>query len=1319
MQQIPSTQTGSWQKPGFRRTSISLLHQLLAGVAAIALLSLAILACAAPAQAFQTLCTAGSGKAQCLDPQNIAVDTASGRLYVADSKNNRVNVFNATSGAFEEAYGWGVKSGDKEFQACKASCQTGIQGTGPGQFVRPHGIAVDNDPSSPSFHAVYVSDLENRVQKFAIEPSGPKFVFSIGGGVDGTTGGDVCTAASGDTCGVGRSGTGEGEFSSSEISLGVGPTGLLYALDNTSTPQSRLQLFTDTGSPAAPQELLYSGRATGLAVDSSGDFWAIGANGFETPIYKYETGSAIPLVEVIEEGNISAIAVDPSSDHLFAVNLRFPPSHFSIVEYASDGAPLRRFGYGAFERVPEGTGVFHSAAGDIYASEAANPVESPENSRVLHLDFPPPGPLVFPEPCKANPLGNTTATLRAEVNPEGKASGYHFEYVSEEAFQHDVGELGAGHGFDHATRVPASAGDDTVLAADIELHEASAEVALAPSTKYRCRVVATNADGSATGQEGSFESLAPLEVGATWSSGVGLEAATLNATVNPLGIPTTGFFEYVDEETYEQDVAELGADHGFDHALKAPDVEQGEEPIEFGAGEEFKAGSAQVVGLQPGTTYRFRIRATDGYFPQGFAGPTATLRTHQIGEGVLPDARAYELVSPDLKNGAEVGIPGAAGGLSNTGQVVKIQAGAGSGEAVTYTSWTSFGDAESAPIASQYLSKRTPLGWQTENASPFGFGRNALNAPYRGFGPELEGGGFVVDEPPLTPEAQEGFQNLYLRDSQSGAIQALTSEKPDFTPSSEAQGLNEFCSAYAGASADASRAFFAANGAMAGAPAGTGFSLYEWSAAEGLKPLSVLPGETPAPPQLKTSFGAPDGRCSMDQRIVARAVSEDGKLAFWSYGGEYENAKGEEVKKPLFVRIDGKETVELDAREPGSLKAKGPSGEGTFWAATPDGSHAFFSAPGRLTALAGAAGQLYRFDTANKSLTDITPGAVAPELLGVIGAGKDGSELYFVARAALTGEAQGPGGQKAEAGVNNLYLWHEGEGLRFIARLSGADERDWSSAPETLGARVAPGGDLAFMTTETEALSGYDNTVAEGAHCRVPADENRDNRLEGDPRCAEAYLYDAQGKTLTCASCNPTGARPAGPAAWPGWSNPFEGPRYLSEDGSRLFFESFDALSGADQNGRRDVYEFARKGAGGCSEQSPTFNSSSNGCLSLISSGTSNRPSYFIDASSLGRDVFFTTRSRLVGWDSNDNYDVYDAREGGGFAEPPPIPRICEAEACKAPVSPAPSGGPSPGSAAFQGTGNPVQKAKAKKKHKAKKRHHKARRRHHERKAGR
>jgi hypothetical protein len=55
-----------------------------------------------------------------------------------------------------------------------------------------------------------------------------------------------------------------------------------------------------------------------------------------------------------------------------------------------------------------------------------------------------------------------------------------------------------------------------------------------------------------------------------------------------------------------------------------------------------------------------------------------------------------------------------------------------------------------------------------------------------------------------------------------------------------------------------------------------------------------------------------------------------------------------------------------------------------------------------------------------------------------------------------------------------------------------------------------------------------------------------------------------------------------------------------------------------------------------------------------------------------GKNVFFTTRDRLVATDKDQLMDLYDAREGGGFpgeSDMPPLP--CQGEGCQ-PASPAP-----------------------------------------------
>jgi hypothetical protein len=145
----------------------------------------------------------------------------------------------------------------------------------------------------------------------------------------------------------------------------------------------------------------------------------------------------------------------------------------------------------------------------------------------------------------------------------------------------------------------------------------------------------------------------------------------------------------------------------------------------------------------------------------------------------------------------------------------------------------------------------------------------------------------------------------------------------------------------------------------------------------------------------------------------------------------------------------------------------------------------------------------------------------------------------------------------------------------------------------------------------------------------------------------------------------------------------------LSEDGKRIFFLAADALVHRDTNGVQDVYEWELPGAGGCTQESPAFRKQSGGCIYLISSGESPAGSEFWEASPDGRDVFFTTESSLLPQDPG-HVDVYDARAGGGFAQPAALPN-CEGESCQ-------SAGPPPvdqtlSSASFKGAGDLKPKA--------------------------
>jgi hypothetical protein len=104
-----------------------------------------------------------------------------------------------------------------------------------------------------------------------------------------------------------------------------------------------------------------------------------------------------------------------------------------------------------------------------------------------------------------------------------------------------------------------------------------------------------------------------------------------------------------------------------------------------------------------------------------------------------------------------------------------------------------------------------------------------------------------------------------------------------------------------------------------------------------------------------------------------------------------------------------------------------------------------------------------------------------------------------------------------------------------------------------------------------------------------------------------------------------------------------------------VFFETAAALVSRDVNGKTDVYEWQ------------------NGRAALISSGSGSYASSFLDASADGQDVFFATRDRLVSTDRDDVVDAYDARVGGGFADPGEDGRqACSGDGCQGELTPEP-----------------------------------------------
>jgi DNA-binding beta-propeller fold protein YncE len=911
----------------------------------------------------------------------------------------------------------------------------------------------------------------------------------------------------------------------------------------------------------------------------------------------------------------------------------------------------------------------------------------------------------------------TEATLNGEVNPdELQVTECFFEYGKTTAYgqtaecEPDAAALGEG-------------ASSVATHADL--------TGLTPGATYHYRLVAANPNGP-NKESGDQEFFTGASIDATFATAVSSTSATLATELNPHGLATTYHFEY-DAVEY----TEGGGPHGTSTPTGSA-----------GAGTTDVTRTAQISGLQPETIYHFRLVATNSLGT--VEGPDHTFTTQPPSTSqLLPDARAWELVSPPDKHGSSLESAPREGG--------DIQAAA-EGGAIAYFAKapiTAEPPANRSPSTSQVLSTRTAAGWQTEeiatpNEHPVGLHGGFLSE-YQLFSLDLS---LAAVEPvgatPLVPQATE--RTPYLRQPDGTYLPLLVGcpappascpeiveENADVPPGSSFGGLEgrsetfEYRSGveFVAASPDLRHVLLTAPQALTPGFA-PGYSLelqrqnlYEWSAGA-LRLVSQIPAEPDAltcaaaePSCLPASETGSTANVGATDENVRGAVSADGDRVVF------------ETQQPsthLFLRdLQRHETLWLDAAQLGPRNR--PGGNPLFSYATSDGSAVFFTDSARLTAgstAAEGAPDLYMCSVVEDAdhlacdlhdLSAPSAGTEPADVLGTpIGAAADGSSVYFVANGALVpGASPGDCGNEAipadgsPTATCNIYRYDTATAARnLVASISGADGGDWgANGPSTgrdlshLTARVSPDGRwLAFMSRRP--LTGYDN---------------RDAR--SGVRDEEVFLYDSQTERLVCASCNPTGARPSGAfdpsegaigplvdrnGAWggtwlaaslPGWTKVDDAhalyqPRYLSDSG-RLFFNAADALAPNDSNGTVDVYQYEPPvGAGQppsdtCNTASPGYSPASAGCIDLISSGTSREESAFMDASETGDDAFFLTSAQLTPRDFDTALDLYDARVGGG--EPQPVsPVECSGDACQQPA--VPPNDATPGSLTFNGPGN-------------------------------
>jgi hypothetical protein len=375
------------------------------------------------------------------------------------------------------------------------------------------------------------------------------------------------------------------------------------------------------------------------------------------------------------------------------------------------------------------------------------------------------------------------------------------------------------------------------------------------------------------------------------------------------------------------------------------------------------------------------------------------------------------------------------------------------------------------------------------------------------------------------------------------------------------------------------------------------------------------------------------GNVTPTEDAYFQGVSADGSVVLFGIG-----AFG---AGPLYARVSNSQTLEV------ANPATAPGGPITPAGASADGGRAFYV----------QAGDLFSFDTATATTTPVaSTGDARP--VNIVA---DGSRAYFVSETEIGGEGV--------AGQPNLYLWTApSDSTSFVATVDPSDVSGepcltcWTNGPAVFRMSFVNG-----PGTDTSRPTPDGGVLVFVSHAKLTPYEN-----EGH---AEIYRYEAATGDLSCVSCNST-EPPTGDARLQTF-NPFfpVGPPYayldvenLTVDGSEVFFETPEALVPRDTDGVVDVYEW-REGA-----------------VSLISSGRSPSDNFLYGVTPNGSDVIFATNDPLLPRDhTGGSGSIYDARVGGGFAEP--VTPVCRADACQGQPAQPQTLGPPP-STTFAGKGN-------------------------------
>jgi hypothetical protein len=652
-----------------------------------------------------------------------------------------------------------------------------------------------------------------------------------------------------------------------------------------------------------------------------------------------------------------------------------------------------------------------------------------------------------------------------------------------------------------------------------------------------------------------------------------------------------------------------------------------------------------------------------GLAPVAAAESCPNAVSRQGASALLPDCRAYELVTPVNKGvaedmfGEEEPFPSEAQGEPEGVHPEARVASSEDGDEFLLDTLAGFGGNAAAGLGS-YVFTRGVDGWSAVSAASPGLGAQSLEVNV--FSPDFSEVAFEDVVPAKEGDVEPGQK------PENRVFQLVGPPGGPYTTIQQGLPYGPTKAEVVGASADLGHVVIATDDRGA-APGDTGQeagrALYDWNGGQ-LRLVNVNSDGS-----LVSLCGASLGLGThYDQAGGHNMVSSDGSKIFFTAPDPEVGASEIEEGPPgagcpgedppqLYMRVDGSRTVELSAPDPGVVDPDGQR-PAMVAGATADGSRVFFLTSTELTpddvGLHGM--ELYEYDTVTSTLTRVSrgdSGHAEGNAGAVVAISGDGSTVYFLASGQLAPGAPVGGG---------LYRYDTAtETTTFVTNgviyAQGHEPWPWYTDHNILAGQPGLSMRAPYYTTangdfllfgSTADITGYDPQGHE-----------------------ELYRYDAVDGSIVCVSCDPSGAPPTESAEFTRSYDEFDheglAPRPISEDGSYVFFDTSSTLVPQASRGVIHVYEWH------------------NGAISLIGAPSDPVDSFFLGSSADGSNVFFGTHAQLVPQDGDRAGDVYDARIDGGFEGV--APPACTGTGCQG-VPSVPPLFATPASVTFNGPGN-------------------------------